>query len=55
MTPQPGLLLSQVDSPEDLKKLQLEQLPQLAGELREFILDVTSVHPGHLGSSLGVV
>jgi len=55
MTPQPGLLLSQVDSPEDLKKLQPEQLPQLAGELREFILDVTSVHPGHLGSSLGVV
>jgi len=55
MTPKPGLLLSQVDSPEDLKKLQPEQLPQLAGELREFILDVTSVHPGHLGSSLGVV
>ena len=55
MTPQPGLLLSQIDSPEDLKKLQPEQLPQLADELREFILDVTSVHPGHLGSSLGVV
>ncbi len=55
MTPQPGLLLSQIDSPEDLKNLQPEQLLQLAGELREFILDVTSVHPGHLGSSLGVV
>jgi len=55
MTPQPGLLLSQINTPEDLKKLQPGQLLQLADELRSFILDITSVHPGHLGASLGVV
>ncbi len=55
MTPQPGALLSKIDSPEDLKKLRPEQLVMLADELRDFILDITSVHPGHLGSSLGVV
>lgn len=55
MTPQPGLLLSQINSPDDLKKLQSGQLVRLADELRNFILDITSVHPGHLGSSLGVV
>lgn len=51
----PGPLLSTINSPEDLKKLRLDQLKLLAVELRNFILDVTSVHPGHLGSSLGVV
>ena len=55
MTPQTGLLLSQINVPEDLKKLQSGQLLQLAKELREFILDITSVHPGHLGASLGVI
>lgn len=51
----PGPLLATIDSPDDLKKLGQEQLVPLADELRDFILDVTSVHPGHLGSSLGVV
>ncbi|MBN2615422.1 MAG: 1-deoxy-D-xylulose-5-phosphate synthase [Bacteroidales bacterium] len=51
----PGPLLATIDSPDDLKNLSQEQLVQLADELRDFILDVTSVHPGHLGSSLGVV
>jgi 1-deoxy-D-xylulose-5-phosphate synthase len=55
MIPKPGIILSQIDSPEDLKKLQLGQLMQLAKELRDFILDITSVHPGHLGASLGVI
>ncbi|PLW96077.1 MAG: 1-deoxy-D-xylulose-5-phosphate synthase [Marinilabiliales bacterium] len=55
MTSNPGLLLSQINSPEDIKKLQPGQLLQLASELREFILDITSVHPGHLGASLGVI
>jgi 1-deoxy-D-xylulose-5-phosphate synthase len=51
----PGKILSSINSPADLKKLKEEELPQLADELRAFILDVVSVHPGHLGSSLGVV
>jgi len=55
MTPEPGILLSKIDSPADLKKLQHGQLLQLAKELRDFILDITSVHPGHLGASLGVI
>ncbi|HHL57871.1 MAG TPA: 1-deoxy-D-xylulose-5-phosphate synthase, partial [Bacteroidetes bacterium] len=55
MTPQPGVLLAKINSPEDLKDLRPEQLVVLADELRDFILDITSVHPGHLGSSLGVV
>jgi 1-deoxy-D-xylulose-5-phosphate synthase len=55
MTPQPGIILSEIDSPEDLKKLRPDQLVQLSGEVREFILDITSVHPGHLGASLGVI
>ncbi len=50
-----GYLLGKIDNPKDLKGLDQAQLEQLAGELREFILDVISVHPGHLGSSLGVV
>jgi len=53
--PKPGSLLATIDTPDDLKKLTVEQLPLLAKELRNFILDVVSVHPGHLGSSLGVV
>jgi len=53
--PKPGFLLAGIDTPDDLKKLREEQLPLLAEELRNFILDVVSVHPGHLGSSLGVV
>nr|WP_322623159.1 1-deoxy-D-xylulose-5-phosphate synthase [uncultured Flavobacterium sp.] len=48
-------LLSTVNSPADLRKLSPEQLPQLASELRAFIIDVVSVQGGHLGASLGVV
>ncbi len=48
-------LLTHINSPEDLKKLKLEELPRLAGELREFIIDIVSTKEGHLGASLGVV
>ena len=48
-------LLSNIESPEDLKKLREDQLPDLAKELRDFIIDVVSVKEGHLGASLGVV
>ncbi len=55
MSPQPGTILSKINSPADLKKLREEQLPQLCEELREFIIDVISANPGHLGASLGTV
>ncbi|MEO6831359.1 MAG: 1-deoxy-D-xylulose-5-phosphate synthase [Chitinophagaceae bacterium] len=50
-----GPLLAGIDSPEDLKKIPLEQLPQVAAELRQYIIDVVSVYGGHFGASLGVV
>ncbi len=55
MTTESGTILSTINSPIDLKKLKESELIQLSDELRSFILDVVSVHPGHLGSSLGVV
>ena len=48
-------LLEHINSPNDLKKLSQNQLPQLAKELRDFIIDVVSKKEGHLGASLGVV
>jgi 1-deoxy-D-xylulose-5-phosphate synthase len=51
----PGKYLSQVNSPEDLKKLDNTQLVQLCEELRQFIIDNVSVYGGHFGASLGVV
>ncbi len=48
-------LLHQVNNPEDLKKLRVEDLVQLSHELRQFIIDVVSNNPGHFGASLGVV
>jgi len=55
MTPSPGKLLNEINTPEDLKKLPLELLPQLCEEVRRFILEVISNNPGHLGAGLGVV
>ena len=51
----PGPLLSTIDSPADLKKLTREKLHQLCDELRQYIIDIVSVHGGHFGASLGVV
>ena len=51
----PGPLLQTIDSPEDLKKLPREKLHQVCDELRQYIIDVVSVHGGHFGASLGVV
>ena len=50
-----GTLLKTIDSPEDLKKLPQEQLLQVCKELRQYIVDVVSVHGGHFAASLGVV
>ena len=48
-------LLNHISYPNDLRKLKVEQLPQLCRELREDIVKELSVNPGHLASSLGVV
>lgn len=51
----PGPLLKTIDSPADLKKLSREQLHQVSEELRQYIIDIVSVHGGHFAASLGVV
>lgn len=51
----PGKLLAEINSPEDLRKLDRAQLPQVCNELRQFIIDNVSVYGGHFGASLGVV
>ncbi|MES2748060.1 MAG: 1-deoxy-D-xylulose-5-phosphate synthase [Bacteroidota bacterium] len=48
-------LLQNIYNPTDLRKLDLTQLPHLAAELRDFIIDIVSVKEGHLGASLGVI
>jgi 1-deoxy-D-xylulose-5-phosphate synthase len=48
-------ILDNVDSPKDLRKLKQDQLPLLASEIREMIIDVVSRNGGHLAPSLGVV
>jgi len=55
MTPAKGTLLSGINSPEDLRNLKVDELPQLCNEIRQFILEVISRNPGHLGASLGAV
>ncbi len=50
-----GNLLAKIDSPNDLKKLNEEELIQLAAELRQFIIDAVSQNPGHVGANLGSV
>jgi len=52
---EPGELLKNINSPADLKKLKESDLEQLSKELRQYIIDVVSVHGGHFGASLGVV
>src|SRR3990167_5509017 len=48
-------LLNQINSPDDLKKLSKEDLPALAEEIRQYILEVVSKNGGHLGAALGAV
>ena len=48
-------LLNSINNPQDLRKLNPSQLPQLAKELRDFIIDIVATKEGHLGASLGVV
>jgi len=51
----PGKLLATINSPDDLRKLNRTDLPQVCTELRQFIIDNVSVYGGHFGASLGVV
>lgn len=48
-------LLNQIQFPADLRKLRIEQLPQVCDELRQDIIEKVSKNPGHFASSLGVV
>lgn len=50
-----GPLLKNIYSPDDLKKIEKEKLHQVCDELRQYIIDIVSVHGGHFGASLGVV
>ena len=47
-------LLNKIETPEDLRKLKVEDLPQVCAELRRDIIEEVAVNPGHLASSLGV-
>jgi len=48
-------LLEHIDFPQDLRQLSANDLPELAAELRQFIIEVVATKEGHLGASLGVV
>src|SRR6476646_851012 len=50
-----GKMLEHIYNPADLRQLDEAQLPHLARELRDFIIDIVSVKEVHLGASLGVV
>lgn len=50
-----SFILNTVNNPSDLKKLEVSDLRQVSEELRQFIVDIVSVHGGHFGASLGVV
>ena len=47
--------INKIDSPADLKKLKVEELPAVCAELRDFIIEALSKNPGHLASSLGTI
>ena len=49
------MLLDQINGPQDLKALTTAQLEQLAGEIRQFLIEKLSVTGGHLAPNLGVV
>ncbi len=48
-------ILERIDSPEDLRSLDLKQLKTLCAEIREYMVDCCATNPGHLGASLGAV
>lgn len=48
-------LLDQINDPAELRKLNVDQLPEVCNELRNYIIDAVSTNPGHFGASLGVI
>ena len=50
-----GPLLSKINSPSDLKKYSISDLPEISKQLRQYIVDIVSEKGGHFGASLGVV
>ena len=48
-------ILCRIDSPEDVKKLNLDELRELCAEIRQYMIECCAVNPGHLGPSLGAV
>lgn len=50
-----GVILENINTVEDLRNLPVSDLPELANELRKFIVNTLATHPGHLASSLGTV
>lgn len=48
-------LLDTINSPADLRKLPVEELPRLCEEIRQFLIQTCAVHPGHFASSMGAV
>lgn len=48
-------MIEEINYPSDLKRLKIEELPQLCDELRQYIVDELAVNPGHLASSLGAL
>jgi 1-deoxy-D-xylulose-5-phosphate synthase len=55
MQAKPGPLLAGINTPDDLRRLDVKELVRLSEELRQFIIDEVSCNPGHLGASLGAV
>ncbi|MFP5040564.1 1-deoxy-D-xylulose-5-phosphate synthase [Parasediminibacterium sp. JCM 36343] len=51
----PGVLLKDINSPADLKRISKKELHKVCDELRQYIIDVVSIHGGHFAASLGVV
>ncbi|WP_394993817.1 1-deoxy-D-xylulose-5-phosphate synthase [Emticicia sp.] len=51
----PGEILKDINYPADLRKIDRSKLPQVADELRQYIIDMVSIYGGHFSSSLGVV
>jgi len=51
----PGPLIAQINSPRDLRELPESDLEQVCREVRQYIIDIVSVHGGHFGASLGTV
>ena len=48
-------ILNTINNPKDLRSVHASELPSLAKELRDYIIDIVATKEGHLGASLGVI